>query len=105
MVGYDHYGDDIKRMSGSTVQALATACDASPSCYAFNWSPYSYMVSGYLKTTGTSVSGKAGMCFYKFTSEQGLLSLMVQRHFDPWSGRCRGLLLSYLKKKLDECRI
>ena len=73
MIGYDHYGDDITQLSGATLQALATACNASPYCYAFNWSPYSYMASGYLKTTGTSVSVMAGMCFYKWTSEQGLL--------------------------------
>ena len=113
MVGYDHYGDDITQMSGATLQALAAACNASPTCYAFNWSPYSYMASGYLKTTGTSVSGMAGMCFYKWTSEQGLLGYSDEQGDDLlwssgalvlWSGPGAGAsyLLCRRKKQMQD---
>ena len=66
--GYDHYGDDITKMSGATLQALAAACNISPTCYAFNWSPNPLLPFGYLKTTAASPNIAAGYCLYKWTS-------------------------------------
>ena len=67
--GYDHYGNDITQMSGATLLALASACDISPMCYAFNWSPYSYIPSGYLKTTGANAAESTGLCLYRWIGE------------------------------------
>ena len=74
MAGYDHSGDDITQMAGATLQDLVTACNASPTCYAFNWSPYSYKSSGYLKTAATASVSLAGMCFYRWTSKKGFMT-------------------------------
>ena len=48
-------------MSGATLQALAAACNISPTCYAFNRSPNTLLPFSYLKTTAASPNVAARM--------------------------------------------